>query len=152
MSNLNVTSNESSSLLNNIIKKSSTNSNIDDLTGSHAETIRSRSSSSSSASNNPKNDLLMSETMNLANAFGHSKLISRNDFDSHGSSIATKSSSENSGSARTGSDSEDEHHQSTEKILSSQFTREKSFKNYDDTPTIVVNNQLILSVLIFSSS
>ena len=137
-------SHQQSTSLNNIVKKSSTNSNFDDLTGSNAETIRvrSRSSSSSSASINPKTDLLISETLSQSNTFGHSKLISRNDFDSHGSSIATKSSSENSGSARTGSDSDDEHHQSVQKLLSSQFSREN---NYDDTPTIVVNDRIILS-------
>lgn len=134
-------SNDSST---SFVKKSSTN---DDLTESNAETmrVRSRSSSSSSASINPKTDLLTSETLSQPNTFGHSKLISRNDFDSHGSSIATKSSSENSGSARTGSDSDDEHHQSVQKLLSSQLSREKSFNNYDDTPTIVVNDQPTLS-------
>jgi hypothetical protein len=103
-------------------------------------------SSSSSSSTNQKNDLSINQTLSQSNTFEHSKLIANNDFDSHGSSIATKSSSENSGSARTGSgsDSDDEHHQSSKQSISStmkssQFFRNKSFNNYDDTPTIVLN-------------
>ena len=94
-------------------------------------------SSSSSSSTNQKNDLAIDPTLSSSNTFTHSKLIPNNDFDSHGSSIATKSSSENSGSARTGSDSDDEQHQAEKKPLLS--TIKSSFNNYDDTPTIVVN-------------
>ena len=88
--------------------------------------IHSRSSSSSSSTNN-KNDLSINQTLSQSNSYEHSKLIPNNDFDSHGSSIATKSSSENSGSARTGSgsDSDDEHHhQQSGKNL---FINNKSF-------------------------
>ncbi len=106
-------------------------------------------SSSSSSSTNQKNDLSINQTLSQSNTFEHSKLIANNDFDSHGSSIATKSSSENSGSARTGScsDSDDEHHQSSKQSISStmkssQFFRNKSFNNYDDTPTIVVKEKI----------
>jgi hypothetical protein len=111
----------------------------------------SRSRSSSSSSTHNKSDLSINQILSQSNSCAHSKLIENNDFDSHGSSIATKSSSENSGSARTGSgsDSDDEHHhhhhhQCEKKpilstIKSSLSSKDKSF-NYDDTPTIVVNN------------
>lgn len=121
-------SNESNQQNTNTVK------NCDDLTD-----LRTRSRSSSSSSINLKSDLLLSETFSQSNTFGHGKLLAKTDLDSHGSSIATKSSSENSGSARTGSDSDDEHQQSDRQILSSQYSRDKSFNNYDDTPTIVVN-------------
>ena len=129
-------SNQQDISLNNIMKSSSNSTNLEDLSGSHTDMgTRSRSSSSSSSINNPK-----SETFSQSNTFGHGKLLAKTDLDSHGSSIATKSSSENSGSARTGSDSDDEHHQSDRHILSSQYSCEKSFNNYDDTPTIVVKH------------
>lgn len=109
------------------------------------EPSRSSSSSPSSSTtinrssklNTTKNDLSINQTK----TFEHSKLIPNNDFDSHGSSIATKSSSENSGSARTGSasDSDDDHRKvpflPTKKL--SQSSKTKSLNN-DDTPTIVV--------------
>jgi hypothetical protein len=128
---------------NNIIKKtktSSTNKSHEDASfgyfpGNDDNQRQHSRSSSSSSSTNQKNDL----SINQINTFGHSKLIANNDFDSHGSSIATKSSSENSGSIRTGSgtDSDDEHKptiSSNIKSSSSQFFRDK----YDDTPTIVL--------------
>ncbi len=147
-------SNQQSIIQSNIIKKhktSTTNKSHEDASFDYFsktdDDIRqhSRSSSSSSSINN-KNDLSINQTISQSNSFEHSKLIANNDFDSHGSSIATKSSSENSGSARTGSgsDSDDEHHrhQSGKKpsstIKSSQLSKDKFF-NYDDTPTIVVN-------------
>ncbi|CAF3735883.1 unnamed protein product [Adineta steineri] len=110
----------------------------------------SRSSSSSpiipfSNSSTKKNDSTIKQTL----SHEHSKLITNNDFDSHGSSIATKSSSENSGSTRTGSgsDSDDEHHHhhhqshkgnSSSNTKSSLPSKTKFFNN-DDTPTVVLN-------------
>jgi hypothetical protein len=124
----------------------------------------SRSSSSSptipfstSSSSNNHNDLTINQTLSRE----HSKLISNNDFDSHGSSIETKSSSENSGSARTGSgsDSDDEHHHhhhhqsgktnSLTITKPSLLAKNKLFNN-DDTPTMVVNN-IYLSKTIFKN-
>jgi len=123
----------------------------------------SRSSSSSptipfstSSSSNNHNDLTINQTLSRE----HSKLISNNDFDSHGSSIETKSSSENSGSARTGSgsDSDDEHHHHHQSGKTNSLTitkpsllaKNKLFNN-DDTPTVVVNN-IYLSKTIFKYS
>ncbi|CAF3420665.1 unnamed protein product [Rotaria socialis] len=89
-----------------------------------------------------KNDLLDNQTYSKSKSFEHSKLIPNNDFDSHGSSVATKSSSENSGSTRNGSasDSDDEHRKTNflSTKNSSQLSKTKSLHN-DDTPTIVLN-------------
>ncbi|CAF2137153.1 unnamed protein product, partial [Rotaria magnacalcarata] len=90
-----------------------------------------------------KTDLLNNQTYSKSKSFEHSKLIPNNDFDSHGSSVATKSSSENSGSTRNGSasDSDDEHRKTnflSTKKNSSQLSKTKSLHN-DDTPTIVLN-------------
>jgi hypothetical protein len=132
----------------NIIKKSKTKSHEDASFGyfpGNDDNQRQHSrSSSSSSSTNQKNDL----SINQINTLGHSKLIANNDFDSHGSSIATKSSSENSGSARTasGTDSDDEHKPSISSNLKpSQFFRDK----YDDTPTIVVNEIYVSKIYIY---
>lgn len=89
-----------------------------------------------------KTDLSMNHVFSQSKPFEHSKLISNHDFDSHGSSIATKSSSENSGSTRNGSasDSDDEHRKnlflSTKKSCT--LSKVKS-SNKDGTPTLVVN-------------
>ncbi|CAF3761458.1 unnamed protein product [Rotaria sp. Silwood1] len=93
------------------------------------------------SSNTNKNDLSINQTYLKSKSYEHSKLIPNNDFDSHGSSIATKSSSENSGSTQNGSasDSDDEHRKqiypSTKK--SSLLSNTKILHN-DDTPTIVL--------------
>jgi hypothetical protein len=140
-------SNQQSIIQSNIIKKHKTStrnkshedasfdyfSKNDDDNREH-----SRSSSSSSSTNN-KNDLSINQTLSQSNSFGHSKLIPNNDFDSHGSSIATKSSSENSGSARTCSDSDDEHHHHQSGNKPNLSTINSSVFSKDNTPTIVVN-------------
>lgn len=102
----------------------------------------SRSSSSSTTTSISKIDSTQSQILPRE----RSKPIVNNDFDSHGSSIATKSSSENSGSVRTGSasDSDDERHsRQAKKIELFSATKptllptSKSFQN-DATPTIMV--------------
>ncbi|CAF3831561.1 unnamed protein product [Rotaria sordida] len=131
-------------------KMNNNNNNNDDDNGDRQHSRSSSSSSSPKAtitnrfttSLNNKNDLSINQTFSQSKSYEHSKLIPNNDFDSHGSSIATKSSSENSGSTRNGSatDSDDEHRkntfQSTKK--SSILSKPKSLHN-DDTPTIVLN-------------
>jgi hypothetical protein len=120
----------------------------------------SRSSSSSPTTNN-KNELSINQILSQSNSYdGRSKLIPNNDIDSHGSSIATKSSSENSGSTRTAScsDSDDEHHrhQSEKKPISSTIKSYLSLKdkslNDDYTPTLVVNENLFYYILYLNIS
>ncbi|UJR22473.1 hypothetical protein I4U23_025527 [Adineta vaga] len=109
-----------------------------------------RSSSSSSTTSfstlsNTNNESIKSQLLPRE----YSKPIVNNDFDSHGSSIATKSSSENSGSARTGScsDSDDEHHLHSARkpdLFSKTKTKPTLLSatnlfNNDATPTMVLN-------------
>ncbi|CAF3340293.1 unnamed protein product [Rotaria sp. Silwood2] len=153
--------NQSNIIQTNLLKKSKTSlknksheeasfdyfskMNEDDDDRKHS---RSSSSSSPTTTNrlitltNNKNDLSINQTYSQSKSYEHSKLIPNNDFDSHGSSIATKSSSENSGSTQNGSasDSDDEHRKNTflSTKTSSTLSNSKLLHN-DDTPTIVLN-------------
>lgn len=105
------------------------------------EDDRQQSRSSSSSPSSAAKPNAAHAPKSTPSAREHSKLIANNHFDSHGSSVATKSSSENSGSARTGSgsDSDDEHHPLPAGKKPTVFSTNSLFKN-DATPTMVVSS------------
>ena len=131
------TSSSSSSLSPSSLSSSSTTTTITTTTTTNPFSISSNSNA----------DLSIAQALTPLKSFEDSKLIANNDFDSHGSSIATKSSSENSGSARTGSasDSDDEHRKNIMPSTKSSLLSRTQLISNNDTTTILVNKIQFIS-------